>query len=378
MGLKNIFNFENQHLSKSILLEESGAAAITKGIVGFTLFVFIVFLVWSLITTVDEVAVAKGEILPEGRVRNIQHVSGGIISQILVEEGQMVEENQPLVILDNPEFRASFKQLQAKQEYLKAMQTRLRTYLESIGALKRRPVVPRDPSSGYVQSAEDKAFVNDQQEILKILLIYHKIRRAAFQNQVGQYKSKMEEMTENTDTLKELAEVNEKLVLVNSELSLALEKLDNLTLRSPIHGAVHGLKANGIGGVVASGFVLLEVVPIDSLLFAQVQVSAKDIGHVKPNQPVHLKFTTYDFARYGSIVGHLNEISATTFMDPAGTPYYKATIKLNQRFLNDKEELNPILPGMTVEANVITGKKTIFEYLLKPVFSSSSKAMRER
>jgi len=378
MGIKKILNLESQHLSKSILLEESGAAMITKGIIGFSVVVFAVFLGWSFITTVDEVAIAKGEVLPEGRVRNIQHISGGIIHTILVEEGQLVAEGQALIVLDNPEVRANIKQLKAKQHYLQASQERLRTYLESIGALKKRAPIVSEPSSDVVISIQDQQFDQDQKEILKLLLVYHKIRRAAFQNQVGQYKSKMEEMGENTDTLKELAQLNEKLVLVNSELSLAKEKLASLTLRSPINGVVHGLQANGMGGVVGSGTILMEVVPQDSRLYAQIQVSAKDIGHIKEGQPVHLKFTTYDFARYGALVGRLSEISATTFMDRAGVPYYKATVKLQQKYLDEQRHIHPILPGMTVEANIITGEKTIFEYLLKPVFTSSHKALRER
>src|SRR3989339_84256 len=362
--LKKFLRLESQHLSKSILLEESGGAFITRLIVAFSLAVFVMFLAWSMITEVDEIAVAKGEIIPTGQIQPVQHISGGIVLDIFVEEGQIVQKGQPMLVLDNPEIRAQQKQLRAQERYLVAEKRRLESYIEEKGVIQFSETVPEDDP----QSAQ---FRKDQDKILKLLVLYRDIRRAAFQNQVEQYKAKMEEIAENAKTLKELAKNNEDLALVRSELALVQEKLDLLTIRAPTTGAVHGFSAHSLGGILPPAAVIMEIVPIDRKLFAQVQISSKDIGHVQPGQSVKLKFTAYDYSRYGGMAGGVREISAGTFFDRTGQPYYKAVVDFEKTFLGGVPGANPILPGMTLDASIKTGSKTIFHYLLKPVYSSS-------
>ena len=176
----------------------------------------------------------------------------------------------------------------------------------------------------------------------------------------------------------DLAQVNEELVQIREVIKRQEEKIEKTSIRAPSSGFVHRLKAHSIGEVIAPGTTILEVVPQDHDMLAEIEISSRDIGHVKLGQPVKLKFTTYDFSRYGGIEGTLKEISATTYLSPAGNPYYKGIVLFTKSFVGSNPQTNPILPGMTVQAEIRTGDKTITEYLLKPIFASAKQALRER
>lgn len=149
-------------------------------------------------------------------------------------------------------------------------------------------------------------------------------------------------------------------------------------MRSPVRGIVKGLKLHTVGGVVAPGEVLLEIVPMDEELIVETRISPYDIGHVQVNQPAKVKVIAYDFARYGAISGVLKSISASTFRDDDGVPFYKGIIDLDKNHLGDDPDTNLVLPGMTVQADINTGEKSILQYLLKPIYVSASQAFRER
>ena len=122
----------------------------------------------------------------------------------------------------------------------------------------------------------------------------------------------------------------------------------------------------------------MEIVPEDSRLVAVIQISSRDIGHVKVGQPVTLKFATYNYGRYGGLEGSLTEISPTTFLDRAGNPYYRASVTVDKNYVGSDPKRYPIMSGMTLTADIKTGSKTVLEYLLKPIYASAASALRER
>ena len=123
---------------------------------------------------------------------------------------------------------------------------------------------------------------------------------------------------------------------------------------------------------------MVEIVPLDRELVVEVRISPANIGHVRPGQPVAVKVATYDFARYGAIDGRLERISATTFEDEEGRPYYKGRMALDRPYLGDQPDRNLVLPGMTVTADINTGRKTLLAYLVKPVYTALDRGFRER
>lgn len=179
-------------------------------------------------------------------------------------------------------------------------------------------------------------------------------------------------------TLKELADVQGELAQQEEILKRQEETTRQGIIRAPTNGIVHGLQGYASGSVIAPGATVLEIVPQGESLKAEIKISSRDIGHVQIGQSIVLKFTTYDFARYGGLSGKLEEVSATTFFDPTGKPYYRGSVTIHQNYLGANPQRNPILPGMTVQADIKTGEKTVMEYLLKPVFTSVQEALRER
>ncbi|PHQ70391.1 MAG: secretion protein HlyD, partial [Sneathiella sp.] len=141
---------------------------------------------------------------------------------------------------------------------------------------------------------------------------------------------------------------------------------------------IQGLDVKSIGSVIAPGSTIVSVVPVGQELILEVQIRPEDIGHITENQDATVKFTTYNYARYGSVDGELIHISATTFEDEKGVNYYKGKVRLAQSYVGDNPDRNLILPGMTAAADIHSGQKTIMEYLLKPIHTTLGQSFRER
>lgn len=178
--------------------------------------------------------------------------------------------------------------------------------------------------------------------------------------------------------LAELSESANELIQVEEALIQARDRVRRLKIVAPVRGIVKGLNIHTVGGVIPPGEIITEIVPLDKELVIEGKIQPRDVGHVRIGQPVTVKVTTYDFARFGGISGELKDVSASTFLDEQGEPYYKGIVELDRNYVGNDPAQNRVMPGMTVQADIKTGKKTLFEYLLKPVYSSVSTAFRER
>jgi HlyD family secretion protein/adhesin transport system membrane fusion protein len=176
----------------------------------------------------------------------------------------------------------------------------------------------------------------------------------------------------------QLSDLELRIIQAQEDLLKVEHSLEYSIIRAPADGIVHGLQAHTVGGVIEAGKTIMEIVPHGRKLIAEVRISSQDIGHVKTGDPVEVKFSTYDYGRYGGIRGILTEISASTFLDSRGNPYYRGLVSLEKTALGESAAQFPVLPGMTVSGEIKTGSKTILEYLLKPITASAKKAMRER
>jgi membrane fusion protein, adhesin transport system len=180
-----------------------------------------------------------------------------------------------------------------------------------------------------------------------------------------------EALTERGKVTAELAEVRERMKRLQ-------DRVYRLDVRAPVEGYVKGLKINTEGGVIQPGQPIMEVVPDDRDIIVESRITTRDIGHVQIGQRAKIKVDTYDFARYGAVRGTLISVSATTFQDDNGRPYYKGIIKLDRIYAGHNPKANPITPGMTVQAEVITGSKSVLSYLLKPIYTTLQSGFRER
>ena len=169
----------------------------------------------------------------------------------------------------------------------------------------------------------------------------------------------------------ELAEVEEALRDLR-------DRVERLEVRAPVRGVVNALAVHSVNAVIQPGQELLEIVPMADELVVEARVMPHDIGHVEEGQAADIRVSSYDFARFGAVLGVVRQLSASTYLDENLQPYYRAVIALDQDHVGDQPGVNRIIPGMTVEADIKTGSKTILDYLLRPVSRGLSSAFQER
>jgi HlyD family secretion protein/adhesin transport system membrane fusion protein len=183
----------------------------------------------------------------------------------------------------------------------------------------------------------------------------------------------------SSDAMNERGKVLGELAQVRESLTKLEDRVRRLEIRAPIRGYVKGLRITAADAVITNdGKALMEIVPVDSPLVVEARISTRDIGHVRVGQGVNVRVDTYDFARYGAIPGKVQTISAATYLDKDGRPYFRATIALARAYVGPNNARLPIAPGMTITADVVTGTKSLLAYLAKPVYVSLNTALRER
>ncbi len=197
---------------------------------------------------------------------------------------------------------------------------------------------------------------------------------------IAETRGRIEELdaTTRADALEELGRVSDELRDMQETIWKYDNQFERLDVRAPVRGIVQVLTTHTIGGVVDPGETIVEIVPMNDELVAEVRLSPRDIGHIAAGQAAKLKFTTYDFARYGAVDGTLQSVSATTLFDEDGEPYYKGIVRLNQGHLGEDSARNPITPGMTLNAEIITQDRSLLQYLLRPVYRGINQGFHER
>ncbi|MBF0116058.1 MAG: HlyD family type I secretion periplasmic adaptor subunit [Magnetococcales bacterium] len=430
-----------RYLAQSVALEETGNPFLAQMVVYTVTSIIFLFLVWAAVTRVDEVAMANGSVIPTGKVQVVQHNDGGVVEEILVQEGDVVRSGQVLIRLDTTSMRIELKELQLKETSLSAQSQRLyafanheklefvppATHSENFMADQRKvyeaQVLAREEKSSSLsslirQKQADLALLGEQEKTLLVKLGYlqesfalkkslterglsSKMRFLDAQTELNQVqgelrqiqtkKRQMKNVLEESEinlreldaqltkqALTEMGTVRAELAQVEEMIKRLSNKLGGMEIKAKVDGIVQSLSANSRGGVITPRAVILELVPLDRALIVEAKISGRDIGHVKVGQPVGIKFTAFDFARYGGVGGTLQQVSPTTVPDDRGEPYYKGTILLEASHVGPDPALRPIMPGMMVQASIQTGNKSILEYLLKPIYASVQQALQER
>ncbi|MDP3620612.1 MAG: HlyD family efflux transporter periplasmic adaptor subunit, partial [Polynucleobacter sp.] len=167
-----------------------------------------------------------------------------------------------------------------------------------------------------------------------------------------------------------------ELAQVEEQLTKLRDRLERVDIVSPVDGVVQDLKFRTVGGVIPPGAMLMNIVPIDGKMHAEVRVQPTDIGFVKKGEEARLKLGTYDFMRYGTITGTVTMVSSYSTLDEKLNPYFKVIVSIPQNFVGDQDKT--IEPGMTVQADIITDRQSVLKYLFRPIYAAFSQGMRER
>lgn len=401
-----------------------------------------VLLVWASLAKIDEVTKGEAKVIPSKQLQVIQSLDGGVVSEILVKEGQVVEAGQLLLKIDETRATSGVRESAAQVFALKAKLARLkalaeghsfkppeaqdgnveeqrivdeerqlydakRSELSALVSISEQQLAQRQQELSEAEAKRDSAKRSlelSQQELAKtrpllatgavsevdVLRLERDVTRARGDKeqasaQASRAKAAIAEATrkiQETDLSfrneirKDLSEVLGRLNALNEGAVALADKVDKSQVKSPVRGRVQRLLANTVGGVVTPGKDILEIVPLDDALVLEAKVQPRDIAFIHPGQAATVKFTAYDFSIYGGLDAVVENISPDTVTDEKGTnTFYVVRVRTKQPNFNDKM---PIIPGMTAEVDVLTGKKTVLSYLLKPVLKAHAYALRER
>lgn len=433
------FEQSRRLLARSVVLTELDPPGASKRLLWLIIALVVGFALWASVIELDEVASAPGEILPAAHVQPVQHLEGGIVSRIHVLDGQEVERGQILVSLDGRAAVADLERARARQTSLKLQAERLLAFSQGrpgefgageFAALRsgEAAILSSQASSRNAQLAIVDAQVAEKRSEFKGLVsretslrqqigllqqdmaarkplvdrgLISKLSYLAMQRDLSRLQGDLAETLDGqqrarasieeagrsriatgqrlrADAMREYGDVAGQLAQADQEVARLQDQVSRLDIRAPVAGVVKGLAALGERQVLPAGALVAEIVPAGGQLIAEVKVSPGDIGHVRVGSPVMVKVATYDFARNGGIDGTVAYVSAASFVDQQGHPYFKARVNLASDHVGPKSKGLLVSPGMTVVADVKTGSKTLTAYLFKPVTNALMGAFTER
>ncbi|MEZ2740635.1 HlyD family type I secretion periplasmic adaptor subunit [Comamonas jiangduensis] len=400
----------------------------------------LVLLIWASLGSIDEVVRGQGKVVPSRQVQVVQSLDGGVVEEILVRPGQRVDAGQVLLRLDPTRSTASLGENKAETLALKAKAARLEAlatgepFKVPDDVLKQAPSVVemerrvwenknqelqtavsiardqfnqrqqelRETMANRDQAASSCSLTSEELRVTKPLLSSGAVSEVdllrlqrdvarfcgeakAAGAQIGRIQAaiqeaerKVQESELNARNLArvELSETRGKLSSLEQGQLALQDRVKLAEVRSPVRGTVNNLMANTVGGVVQPGKDILDIVPMDDTLLLEVQINPKDIGFLHFGQKAEVKFTAYDFAIYGGLAGKVEQIAANTITDEKGNSFYIVKVRTDRAHVGD--DSRPIIPGMQAEVHILTGQRTLMQYLLKPILRAKANAFTER
>ncbi|WP_341661792.1 HlyD family type I secretion periplasmic adaptor subunit [Vibrio sp.] len=428
------------------------------------LWVMVLFLifagVWASWAQIDKVTVGEGKVVPSSQVQIVQNLEGGLVKEILVQEGQAVQKGQQLLLIDDTRFRSDFREREQQIANLTASVLQLSASITSVtinakfnqsswqksveinfnklafppSLAEKQPRLVARQRAEYQQdlnnlnnqiSVIDQQVKQKQQDLVEIQARVKNLRESynfarkeleitkpladegvvpqiellKLQRQVNDTRREMtsselkvpvlksaiqESMLSRIDAAQKFrSEQQEKLNQTQDKLSALTEssvgledRVNRTIVISPVIGTVKTLNVNTVGGVIQPGMDIVEIVPSEDTLLVEAKIAPQDIAFLRPNLSAIVKFSAYDFTKYGGLEGSLEHISADTTTDEEGNSFYLVRVRTKETSLNNDASL-PIIPGMTASVDIITGKRTVMEYLLKPIFGAKNNALKE-
>ncbi|MCB9947623.1 MAG: HlyD family type I secretion periplasmic adaptor subunit [Rhodospirillaceae bacterium] len=399
---------------------------------------------WADHATLDEVTRGDGRVIPSSQIQIVQSLEGGIVKDILVSEGELVDAGQVLMRIDDTSVSSSLGELQVQRGHLTAVIARLTAEAEGAETF----TVPEEVFSRTPQIVEQERelFEDRQRELnneIRILEQQLEQRRRELtdlqlqetsvaqslglaQQQLGiiwplvqtgvvprtealdlqrdvndlqgeldqarngipraeasiaEAESRIEDarLSFRSEARAELNQRRADLLVIEESMRAAQDRVVRTDIRSPVKGIVNTVNVTTIGGVFQPGQHLFEIVPIEDSLLVEARVRPSDVAFLRPDLDAMVKISAYDFAIYGGLPGHIERISADTIVDEAtGESFYRVIVRTDQNYLGTDDHPLPIIPGMVATVDILTGHKTVLDYLLKPIERGSAEALRER
>ena len=433
-------DYEFMNSISSAVLEQSPKKF--RLILWFWIVTVIALITWAYFAKIDEIVRGEGKVIPQSQNKMIQNLEGGIIEEILVKEGDIVKKDQILIRIDNQKSIADYESTKLKALELNAKIMRLKAeindenfvvnesenkdlqqYLNlekslydiNKNKLENETMVLKEQ---LIQKENDLSSANSSlnylsseysliQEEIRIAapLVEQKIRSntdflklkreannigkelSGVRISINKIKSSIEEarnkLHDVKDEFKKLAqeELNKstgEMERINASIYSLKDKVKRTNVYSPDEGIIQKIFFNTIGGVIKPGDNLVEVVPTGENLLIETKIKPSDIAFIHYNQDAKVKFTAYDYAIYGGLDGKVIKISADTEMDEDKKSFYKLQIQASNNHLEKNGKEFPIIPGMVVNVDILTGKKSILDYILKPILRAKQYTFTEK
>lgn len=400
------------------------------------------FVTWASFATLDEVTRGEGRVIPSSQVQVVQNLEGGIVADIRVRESQIVEAGQILLRIDNVKAASDLREARQRYLALLGAIARLQAEIEERGidfppdvmsdarrvaidetalfnarqaALQSELEILRNQANQrdqevaeletrLVQLERSAALAADELEITEPLAakrVISKVELLRLKRQVNDLQGELESTRLSLPRLKLAqreahrrieerflnfqAEAQRELTTVQNEAAALAEavaadsdRVNRTDVRSPVRGTIKSLLINTIGGVIQPGQDLVEIVPLEDSLLVEAQIRPADIAFLRPDQAAVVKVTAYDFAVYGGLSAEVESISADTIVDDRGDHFFRVRVRTESSSLDKNGEPLPIIPGMTTQVDILTGQKTVMDYLMKPILRLRDEAFRER
>jgi adhesin transport system membrane fusion protein len=432
---------ERRLLSETVQLEEELVPAFVRPLLGIAALTVLSFVLWASLTEVSEIARAQGEILPIGKIKVVQHLDGGTVESIHVEERALVEEGQVLVRMDGAQATAELRQMEVRLVALRLRAERLdafagrrqpnlavvagahRDLLSDQRELFQTQVATRDTTLSILDRQIDQrsrrisqlqqslAAARDQQSLANELsrmredlasrqlvnrTVLLETRRAKVtadgevqrlteeidvsRQELAEFQNRRADMSNQLrrDALNEMGSARSETAEVEESIQRLRARVDRLEVRAPYRGLVQDLKVQTVGQVIQPGALLMQIVPDNMPLEAEVRIAPRDVGFVKVGQVVNMRVTTYDYSRFGYASGKLKRISASSITGEDNKPYFRAWVLLDRPYVGNTPGRYTLQAGMGLEAEIITGEKPLIAYLFKPVIDVVTRSFRER
>ncbi|MFO8046800.1 MAG: HlyD family type I secretion periplasmic adaptor subunit [Halomonas sp.] len=400
----------------------------------------VALLVWSYFAAIDEVTRGSGRVIPSSQLQRVQTFDGGVVQEILVREGQVVEAGQVIMRIDPTRFVSIFRENRAQALSLEARAERLRALITetpfnpSEHLLAEAPGIVAQEREVYESRREElreqenilRDRIRQRQEELReararrdtaqreanmtsqelnltrpllqsgavsevdILRLQREVSRATgerdqaaasvsrLESAVEEARSQLSELglERRSDWRNDLAQTLGEINALDESSAGLQDRVLLAEVRSPVDGVVQRLNINTIGGVAQQGQEVVEIVPSDDQLLVEARIAPQDIAFLKPGQPATIKLTAYDFAIYGGLQAELDHISADTITDDNDNTFYLVRVRALEGAEVNQELA--VIPGMTAQVDIMTGKRTVMQFMLKPVLRAWSDSMGER
>jgi adhesin transport system membrane fusion protein len=400
------------------------------------------FIYWSWHAAIDEVTRGEGRVIPSGQIQIMQHLEGGIVADIQTREGDIVDKGQVLLRVESVIAASDFREKRSRYLSAMAAIARLEAELEDRAVRMPPEVTAEAPNVANSELALARAKREETQSALEVLRRQVDQRRqeaTELQGKRGQLQRSValavEELkitepmlatggVSKVELLRLQREVNDlrgqleatDLAIPRAQTALAeaqrrveeraasirretlteatrrraeagalaetltaeSDRVTRTELRAPVRGTVKQLKVNTVGGVIRPGQDLVEIVPLEESLVIEARILPADVAFLRPGQPAMVKITAYDFSIYGGLPATLDDISADTIQDERGNSFFRIRVRTDHANLGTAEHPLPIIPGMTATVDILTGHKTVLDYLLKPILRARERALRER